>query len=164
MRGGGGGRSGRAGAQEIGEAFETPLPRLLQRDELGERDQRAAAWRVAQKVFVRAGSARDFRKNLGVNPGDQRQCARERGETRLGVLDPGLGQLGIDEELHQRDTGRGQRFMHGDLPEVIQQGPGPRLRSPQKMQQGENGLKSSGERIAFVIDRVEVLLDFRSEA
>ena len=33
LRGGSGDRRGRAGAQEIGEAFEAPLPRLLQRDE-----------------------------------------------------------------------------------------------------------------------------------
>src|SRR5208283_1534427 len=47
LRGRAGGGSGRAGAQEIGEAFETPLPGLLQRDELGERDQRPAVRRVA---------------------------------------------------------------------------------------------------------------------
>ena len=134
---------------------------MLQLDELGERDQRGAVWRVAQKVFVGRGSAGDFRKNLSVNPGDQRQCARERGKARLGVLDPGLGQRGIDEELRQRDTGRGHRFMHGELSEVIQQGPGLRLRSPQEMQHGENGLKSHAERIAGVIDRVEMPLDFR---
>ena len=32
------------------------------------------------------------------------------------------------------------------------------------MQQGENGLKSGAERIALVIDRVEMLLDFRMNA